>query len=160
MLKHYVVCFIDCIENRINDDDIFFDGDGHNGDIDTLYDVLAESEEAAKTKFLRWVAEKKYSKDQIDKRVCVARVIRRIAANEVLQLPREAVKDEHIGDLILGVYDALSPNTGDMIRQLVNSIDINEYAKLLGRDAVIALYVDVYRKDVFVQELNSKLSWV
>ncbi len=165
MLKHFIVCFYDVIENRINDDDIYFDGDNYNGSIDCVYDVFAEHEVEAKEKYLRLSARglfKNGNKLTVVKRECAARVIRRIVAGEILLLPREVISNCDFSHMITIVYDAVKSmdnnfdNNNEIYKQIARTINLDEYAELLDKESIKSLYVEIYMNYVFAQELQNK----
>ena len=165
MLRYYLVSFMDNIENLINDDDIFFDGEDMNEDVDAVFEVFAEDEDDAKEKYLRMSAQNTFEKKnrlELIRRECAARVIRRIVAGELLLLPRDVLACENIGQMIIMVYDVMAryvePDkrkfSKDLFAKIAADIDLNEFASLLDKESVIALYMELYAKDVFVQELK------
>ncbi len=165
MLRYYLVSFWDNIENLINDDDIYFDGEDLNEDVDTVFEVFAENEDDAKEKYLRMSAQNTFEKKnrlELIRRECAARVIRRIVAGEMLLLPREVIASENIGQMIIEVYDVIARYvklekkefSTDIFVKIAADIDLNEFASLLDKESVIALYMELYAKDVFVQELK------
>lgn len=165
MSKNYMVCFAENIENRINDDDVLYDGDMLNQSVDCVFDVFAENEDDAKEQYLRMCAKKAYAKKEgiaLIKRECAARVIRRIVFGQLLQLPREVIVSEQIDRMLTIVYDAVTEvakeesarTTAEIFRHLANAIDMDEYANLLDENAIVSLYVELYKKDVFAQELK------
>lgn len=160
MFKYYIVCFRDNIENRINDEAILFDDNDVNEDVDAIFEIFAESEDDAKKQYLRLSAEYTYEKPnrlELIKRECAARVIRRIVAGEMMLLPREVLSCENISQMLTSVYDIVSELQDsprkEVFKKLAEKIDINDFASLLDRESVIALYMDLYEKDVFVQEM-------
>lgn len=165
MLRNYVVCFTDVIEHRINDDEIYFDGDIICSEVDSVFDVFAKDEEDAKEIYLRSFIEKIYERNNnvaVIKRECAARIIRRIVAGEILALPREVVASKHFGRMVTNVYDVVGKRpinedkaySNQDLRHIAQSISIDEYSDLLDKDSVTALYVEIRKKDVFVQELK------
>ena len=168
MLKYYLVCFKDNIENLINDDDIYFDGDDLNEDVDSVFEIFAENEEEAKEKYLRMSAHVTYEKKgrlELIKRECAARVIRRIVSGELFMLPREVIASKEFGQIVTMVYDAVSkPAQGniylsiELARKFAKDINLDCLAELISKEAVIALYIELYEKDVFVQELQLYLN--
>ena len=165
MLRYYLVSFMDNIENLINDDDIFFDGEDLNEDVDVVFEVFAEDENDAKEKYLRMSAQNSFDKKnrlELIRRECAARVIRRIVAGELLLLPRDVLACENIGQMIIMVYDVMARYaeldkrkfSTDLFAKIAADIDLNEFASLLDKESVIALYMELYAKDVFVQELK------
>lgn len=163
MLRYYLVCFKDNIENLINDDDIFFDGKDLNEDVDTVFEIFAENEEDAKEKYLRMSAQatcEKKSRLELIKRECAARVIRRLVAGELFMLPREVIASKEFGQMVTSVYDVVTKHISNNVpvketfAEIAKDIDLNGVAELLDQDSVIALYMELYEKDVFVQELQ------
>ena len=165
MLRYYLVSFMDNIENLINDDDIFFDGEDMNEDVDAVFEVFAENEDDAKEKYLRMSAQNTFEKKnrlELIRRECAARVIRRIVAGEMLLLPREVLASENIGNMMTAVYDVVSKYidldsdklSPSVFANIAKDIDIDEFGRLIDKDSVIALYMELYAKDVFVQELK------
>ncbi|WP_022762233.1 hypothetical protein [Butyrivibrio sp. AD3002] len=168
MLRNYVVCFTDVIEHRINDDEIYFDGDNLGSEVDSVFDVFAKDEDDAKEIYLRSFIEKIYERNNnvaVIKRECAARIIRRIVAGEILMLPREVVASKHFGRMVTNVYDVVGnrPLNKDKtysnqdFRRIAEAINLNEYSELLDKEAVTALYVEIRKKDVFVQDLKDIL---
>lgn len=166
MLRYYLVSFMDNIENLINDDDIYFDGEDLNEDVDVVLEVFAEDEDDAKEKYLRMTAQNTFEKKnrlELIRRECAARVIRRIVAGEMLLLPREVLASEKIGQMIIMVYDVVAKYTEldkrefstSIFAKIAADIALDEFANLLDKESVIALYMELYDKDVFVHELNS-----
>ncbi len=164
MTKYYFVSFRDNIENRINDEDIFFDGVDMNEDVDTVFEAFADSEYDAKSQYLRLSAEYTYEKQnrlELIKRECAARVIRRIVAGEIMLLPREVLACENISQILTKVYDVVAklqsaPKitcTNKVFREMAKRIDLDDFISLLDRESVITLYMELYGKDVFVQEM-------
>ena len=165
MLRYYLVSFMDNIENLINDDDIYFDGEDLNEDGDSVFEIFAEDEVDAKEKYLCMSAQNTFEKKnrlELIRRECAARVIRRIVAGELLLLPRDVLACENIGQMIIMVYDVMAryvePDkrkfSKDLFAKIAADIDLNEFARLLDKESVIALYMELYAKDVFVKELK------
>lgn len=166
MLKNYMVCFTDNIKNRIDDDELSFDGDGISGAADCVFDVLAENEDEAKKQYLRMCAKRAYDRNEgiaLIKRECAARVISRIVSGRVLELPREVLVNKQFSQMMVTVYDSLAMLTDkhaelcskEVFHHIAETIDINDFTNLLDRNSVVALYVELYMKDVFVQELET-----
>lgn len=166
MLKNYMVCFTDNIKNRIDDDDLTFDGAGISGATDYVFDVLAENEDDAKKQYLRMRAKQAYDRNEgitLIKRECAARVIRRIVSGQTLQLPREVLVNKQFSQMVVAVYDSLAMLTDqhaercskEVFHHIAETIDMNDFTNLLDRDSVLALYVELYKKDVFAQELET-----
>ena len=164
MQKYYLVCYRENIENLINDDDIFFDGVDMNEDVDAVFEVFAENEDDAKKQYLRVSAEHTYeipNRLELIGRECAARVVRRIVAGEIMLLPREVLSCKNISQILTKVYDAVAKQkvakkivyTKDVFKKIAEEIDVDEIFRLLDRESVIALYMELYEKDVFVQEM-------
>lgn len=84
-------------------------------------------------------------------------------AGELFLLPRAVIASKEFGQMVISVFDVVSKYISNNVpavenfRKIARDIDLDSFADLLDKDSVIALYMEIYEKDVFVQELQQYL---